>query len=186
MSPNPMTYSAPPPEVADGYDLSGITGGGEASGFENGWYQGVILASRSFTSRDGSTRVYTSRDTLSKNGDSRNIRLEVEIVRASDARLLNLTLLVNYRMEDLTPETIKAVKEGIETDTRTRIGLQRLAQLQRIGASGPLGVAEEGGLTLTQLYGKRAHFRLGPDDRNPDYKAIKAFQIEAPKRAPVL
>ena len=166
------------------YDLEGIDGGGEASGFADGWYEGFFLATRSFTSKDGTARQFLSGDTPSKDGASRNIRLEVEVTRKTDGRTMNLTMLLNYRYEDLDTSTIQAVKDG-KADTRTKLSLQRLSQLQTIAACGPLIPDGQGGIELGALYGKTAFFRLGPDNRNSAFKQIKACQLEAPKRAAV-
>ena len=166
-------------------DLDGIDGGGEAGGFEDGWYQGFFLHTRNFTSKNGVAQTFTSRDVPSKDGASRNIQLEVEITRKSDGRILNTTLQRNYRYEDLDTSTIQAVKDG-KANTRTRLALQDLAQLQKIAACGPLLPDGQGGIELGPLYGKEAYFRLGPDDRNSAFKKIKACQLDPPKRSVVL
>ena len=66
-------------------DLSGVTEQEQAP-FEKGWYAGTILGQRSFTDRNGNDRLFESTDTPSVAGDSRNIRLQVEVKRASDGR----------------------------------------------------------------------------------------------------
>ena len=173
------------PTAVESYDLDGIDGGGEASGFVDGWYEGFFLHTRNFKSKDGTARTFSSGDTPSKDGASRNIRLEVEVTRKTDGRTMNLTMLLNYRYEDLDTSTIQAVKDG-KADTRTKLSLQRLAGLQKIAACGPLISDGQGGIELGPLYGKTAYFRLGPDNRNSAFKQIKACQLEAPKRAAVL
>ena len=186
MNPQPNWMPGGPAAVMTGaVDLDGIDGGGEGSDWQDGWYEGFFLATRSFTSKDGTARHFLSGDIPSKDGASRNIRLEVEVTRKTDGRTMNLTMLLNYRYEDLDTSTIQAVKEG-KAETRTKLSLQRLAQLQTIAACGPLMPDGQGGIELGALYGKTAYFRLGQDSRKPTYKEIKACQLEAPKRAAVL
>lgn len=175
-------------------DLSGIGDDRpDFQPFENGWYQGVILQKREFTDKNGNDRVFESGDAVSQRGDSRNIRLQVELTRASDGKKLNVSTLINYNPNDLSQETLQAVaahkasvdKDGAEWGElfRSFMTLTRLAKLQKIAGVRQLQRSADGGLDLTPLFGKTAYFRIGDDTRNPQYKEIKDFQDYRPKRA---
>lgn len=175
------------PEIPD---LSGIGDEAQSEPFADGWYQGTILEQRSFTDQTGSDRVFASGDEVSQKGDSRNIRLQVAIKRHKDGKELNTSCLINYKPEDLTQETVQAVQAQQEkTKTGEQWGslfrefmvLQRLAKLQTIAGVRQLQRNGNGGLDLKPIYGKTAYFKLGPDDRNPQYKAVKDFRATAPK-----
>ena len=177
-------------------DLSSIIGDSDGPApFEDGWYKGTILEQRSFTDSNGNDRVFQSGDTVANSGQSRNIRLQVEIKR-QDGRTLNTSTLVNYNPDDLSQTTLQAVaKRREETkDNGGQMGdlfrpfmtITRLAKLQKIGGVRQLQRNGDGSLDLTPLYGKEAFFRLQPDSRNPQYKEVADFRHDTPKRAKVL
>ena len=182
--------------LADIPDLSSIEdSGAKAAKFEDGWYEGTILAKREMTDRSGNDRVFESDDQPSQAGDSRNIRLQVELVRKSDNRKLGTNTLINYRPEDLTAEVVaqvsakmEEVKGGAEWGPlfRSFITLSRLGKLQKVAGVRQLQRNGNGGLDIHPLFGKKAYFRLGPDNRNPEYKAIVEFKEVAPVKAKVL
>ena len=170
-------------------DLSGVTEQEQAP-FEKGWYAGTILGQRSFTDRNGNDRLFESTDTPSVAGDSRNIRLQVEVKRASDGRVMNISALVNYRPEDLSADTVSAVlahKEKVAAGEewgpmfRPFATLQRLGKLQKIAGVRQLGRNGNGGLDLHPLYNKAGYFKLEQDDRNPQYMKIADFRETKPK-----
>jgi hypothetical protein len=171
-------------------DLSGIQDE-RSEPFQDGWYAGTILGKREFTDKSGNDRVFESGDTVSQKGDSRNIRLQLELKRKSDGKTFNTSVLVNYRPADLTAETIAAVakrrsenKEGAAEwgDLfRPFMTLTRLAALQKIAGVRQLHRTDEGGLDLTPAFGKTGYFRIKDDERNPAYKAVVEFRAEAPK-----
>lgn len=175
-------------------DLSGIEDSRpEFQPFENGWYAGTILEKREFTDKNGNDRVFESSDSVSQRGDSRNIRLQVELTRASDGKKLNVSTLINYNPNDLSQATLQAVaahKEKVNTEGaewgdlfRSFMTLTRLAKLQKIAGVRQLQRSTDGGLELTALFGKSAYFRIADDKRNPQYKEIADFQDYRPKRA---
>ena len=173
-------------------DLSGVGEGTPFESFSDGWYGGVILAKREFTDKLGNDRVFESDDTPAQKS-GRNIRLQLELTRASDKRTMNISTLVNYQPDDLSPETVAAVLERKGTVIeqgdpllRSSIALQRLAALQKIAGGSALRRNGNGGLDLTPLYGKSGFFRIRPDNRNPLYKEIADFRADAPKKAKVL
>ena len=159
--------------------------------FENGWYAGTIVEKREFTDKQGNDRIFESNDEVSRSGDSRNIRLQVEVQRQADKRTLNTSVMLNYQPEALTAETVQQVsahmakvKEGEEWGSLFRpfMTLTRLGKLQRIAGVRQLQRNGNGGLDIHPLFGKRAYFRLGPDERNPDYKAILDYSEKAPRK----
>jgi hypothetical protein len=181
-------------------DLSGIGSDfGDAGGtkFENGWYQGVILGTRTFTDKNGNERVFESQDVASAKGDSRNLRLQVELKR-KDGRTLNVSTMVNYSQTDLTQETVQAIAaklaeakasgEKVQWGTlfRSYMALSRLSALQKIAGVRQFQRSGDGALDITPLFGKAGFFRLKDDDRNPQYKDIDKFQDSEPRKVPVL
>jgi hypothetical protein len=177
-------------------DLSGISDSVSSSQpFENGWYAGTILAKREFTDSNGNDRVFESSDTPAQRS-GRNIRLQVELTRASDGKKLNIGYLINYQPSDLTTETVQAIaqrneerkKGGAEWGNLFRpfMSLTRLGKLQQIANVRQLQRTEDGGLDLTPLFGKAAYFRITDDSRNNKYKEIDDLRVDAPKKVPVL
>ena len=170
-------------------DFSGISAD-EAPAFEpfaNGWYRGTILEKRVFTDKNGNDRVFESQDAPSAAGDSRNIKLQVQITRA-DGRQLHVSHLVNYRPDDLTSEAVNAVKtvqeqvkEGVADWKgnplfRTFSTLVSLGALQQVAKVRQLQKNGNGGLDLSVVYGKDAYFRIRDDSRNPQYKEIAGIR----------
>ena len=192
-----MTASAEPtlslPEIPD---LSSIEESGtKAAKLDDGWYEGTILERRELTDRSGNDRIFESDDQPSKGGDSRNIRIQVELVRKSDGRKLGTNTLINYRPEDLTADMVAQVtakmaevKGGAEWGSLFRpfMTLSRLNKLQKLAGVRQLQRNGNGGLDLQPLYGKKGYFRLAPDDRNSEFKAIVEFRVDAPTKAKVL
>lgn len=179
-------------------DLSGI-GEGESTftPFVNGWYQGVILEKREFTDKNGNDRMFPSGDTVSQKGDSRNLALQVVLTR-KDGKTLSSKATLNYRLEDLTQETVqqiaavmaKAKESGEQAQWgplfRSYMCLMRLSALQKIAGVRQLQRTSDGGLDITPLFGKTAYFRIKDDSRNAAYKEIDKFQATAPSKVPVL
>jgi len=176
--------------VLDSYD------GPASEPFVDGWYEGTILETRSFTDKNGNDRVFESGDQPSASGESRNIKLQVQLKRASDGRELNTSWLVNYKPEALTQETVQAIitkqAQAKEANERVEWGelfgaymtLNKLAKLQAVAGVRQLQRNGEGGLELHSLYGKSGWFKLAPDDRNPQYKQIKDVRTDKPTKAP--
>jgi len=171
-------------------DLSGVEEV-RAEPFADGWYSGTILAKREFTDRNGNDRVFESTDAPAARS-GRNIRLQVELKRASDGKTLNTSTLVNYQPDDLTQETVQAVsaqrekvKDGAEWGSLFRpfMTLTRLSKLQKIAGVRQLQRNGDGGLDLHPLFGKTAWFKIGEDSRNPQYKEVKDFRETKPNTA---
>lgn len=178
-------------------DLSGIGGDSEPTKWENGWYRGQVLGTRSFTDKNGNDRVFESTDGVSAKGDSRNIRLQTVITR-KDGKTLNSSVLINYNPDDLSQETVQAIAaklaeakdKGEQPEWgplfRSYMTLQRLSALQKIAGVRQLQRNAEGGLDITPLFGKTGFFRLKDDSRNAAYKEVDKFQPNAPTKVPVL
>lgn len=175
-------------------DLSSLTSNSDSgNSWSDGWYEASILESRSFTDRNGNDRVFESSDAVSQKGDSRNIRLQVEVRRADGAKLY-VGALTNYRPEDLQADTVQSViadnaKDRADQDpslTRARLTLARLSTFQKIGGVRNFARTGEGGLDLSSLWGKTCWVKLGPDDRNAAFKAITQFRHDKPTKARVL
>lgn len=177
--------------IGDIPDLGSFSEGDSTGAFQDGWYEATIQEKREFTDKNGSDRVFESADQPSQGGDSRNIRLQVEIKRASDGRALNTNMTINYRPEDLSAETVQAIAAHKETGEkwgslfRPFKVLQNLGKLQKI-AGKQLQRNGNGGLDLHGLYGRKFYAKLGPDDRNPQYKAVVDFRDSKPTKAQVL
>jgi hypothetical protein len=176
-------------------DLSGIEDV-KPEPFDNGWYEGTILAKREFTDSNGNDRVFESSDQPSQKSDSRNIRLQVMLKRQSDGRVLNTSTLVNYQPTDLSQETVQAIAAHREKVVasgedwgslfRPFMTLQRLGKLQKIAGVRQLQRNGDGGLDLKPLFGKTAYFKIAEDSRNPVYKEVKDFRETKPTKAVVL
>lgn len=177
-------------------DLSGIEQDARPDPLQDGWYQGTILGKREFTDNNGNDRVFESSDSVSQKGDSRNIRLQVELKRRSDRKTFNVSTLINYKPADLTVETVQAIAQRREENKangaewgdlfRPFMTLTRLGKLQKIAGVRQLQRTEDGGLDLSPLFGKNAYFRIKPDARNDKYKEVADFQDNEPKKVPVL
>lgn len=158
--------------------------------FENGWYKATIQERRSFTDKMGNDRVFESSDEPAQRS-GRNIRLQVEVTRQSDGRKMNISWLVNYNPDDLTPETISAItaikEAGGEYGDKFRafMTLQRLSSLQAV-AGKQLARGDNGGLDLTPLFGKECYARIADDDRDARYKQIKDVRPLSKKPKTVL
>jgi hypothetical protein len=175
-------------------DLSGIEDV-RPEPLADGWYQGTILEKREFTDSNGNDRVFESSDSPAQRS-GRNIRLQVELKRRSDNKTFNVSTLINYKPEDLTPETVQAIAKRREENKsngaewgdlfRPFMTLTRLGKLQKIAGVRQLQRTSDGALDLAPLYGKTAFFRIKPDSRNDKYKEVADFQENEPKKVPVL
>lgn len=163
----------------------------------DGWYKAQIVEKREFTDKNGNDRTFASADLPSAKGDSRNITLQTIIAR-KDGQTLNSKIGVNYRGDDLTQDTIHAIAAQAEANKkaggkptwgtlfRSYMALNQLGTLQKVAGVRQFQRGGDGGLDITPLFGKTVYVRVGPDDRNPQYKAIVRFQQAEPKKVPVL
>jgi hypothetical protein len=160
----------------------------------DGWYAGTFLAARTFTTRDGNEVTHASEDTVSKNGDSRNITLQAQLTRRASKGEFNGRVRLNYRPAvDFTTERIARIAElnsgskddATSDEVRSRIALGQLKRLQKI-AGATFARNGNGGLDLTPVFGKGGFFRIKDGDPNPTtgkvYKEIVEFAAEPPKK----
>ena len=178
------------PDIPDLSSVVEANSYAESEPFSDGWYEGVIVEKR-VIEKNGNEMIFESGDAPSQAGDSRNIKLQVELTRKSDGRKLNTSYLLNYRPEDLSTETVgqvmaqmEAVKGGGEWGTlfRSFMTLNRLGKLQKIAGVRQLARNGNGGLDLHPLFGKKGYFKIEPDRRNPKYKQIADTRETAPKK----
>ena len=172
-------------------DFSTVVDDEKPAGFSDGWYAGTVLGKWEFTDQNGNDRVFDSIDDVSQRGDSRNIRLQVELKRQSDGRTLHTHVLVNYVPEDLTQETVQAitaqsakVKDGAEWGSslfRAYMSIKRLGTLQRVAGVRQLQRSADGALDISPLFGKTIYCKLGPDPKNDKYKTVMNFSDQGPK-----
>jgi len=134
----------------------------ERKPWEDGWYSGVIVAE--YETSGNFARVHKTEDTLSKKGDSRNLKLCVTVVNGNDTKSLNTT--INYRPEALEPERIedlrvrKANKERFSgVDNRDSLSLSKFHELERAGI--PVEDNGHGGFDVEKMLGIAADFYLG-------------------------
>ena len=175
-------------------DLSGLSDETQFEEWQNAWYEASILEQRSFTDKNGNDRVFASGDEPSTAGDSRNIRLQMLVKRASDGRTMNIGSLTNYRPDDLTQETVqqaiadsgKPRDEQNPSLLRAKLTLQRLAKLQKVAGIRQFQKNGNGGLDLHSLFGKSCFVRLKEDDRNPQFKQVADIRVDRPTKAKVL
>ena len=176
-------------------DLSVIdTGYKESEPLTDGWYKGVILEKREFTDKNGNERVFESSDTPAQR-TGRNIRLQVQLTRKSDARQFNISTLINYKPDYLTPETVTAVATRAKENSEGGVEwgdlfapfmtLTKINKLQQIANVRAFKRTSEGGLDISPLYNKVGYFRVVQDKNKPAYKTIDLFQSNEPKRVPV-
>jgi hypothetical protein len=181
-------------DLGDIPDLAVFEQADKTTTWENGWYRGTILDKREFTDKVGNNRVFETNDTPAQRS-GRNIRLQVAITRKADSRVLNTSVIVNYQPSDLSQEMVQAIaerREQVKSDGtawgelfRPFMTLVRLSKLQKIAGVRQLQHNGDGGLLLDPLYGKTAYFKLAEDTRNPQFKEVKDFQDNEPKRVPV-
>ncbi len=178
-------------------DLSGIEdtypSGGSSNAFQDGWYEAELLQQRTIT-KDGNELVFGSGDQVSRAGDSRNIKLQLNIKRQADGRELGTGYLLNYRPEYLTAEKIGEINAFIAQVKagqaawkgsgmfRPFKALKTIGTLQKIAGLRQFSRSEDGGLNLSPLFGKKAWVRLGPDEQKPQYKAVVDIRDTKPTK----
>ena len=135
------------PSTVDLTDLAAETGGA----WPRGWYAATVIPGYS-----AGGYQFQTESTVSKKGDSYNLRLALRITNGADQRTNFATF--NYRALDFTPQRIEAVKNmrkqfagqkgkwsGYDDIQRSSIALGQLGQLQKAS-----GVA----ITLTPFTGQ--------------------------------
>ena len=150
-----------------------------------GWYKAEIIEGYS-TAKSG--KQFNSEDTVSKNGDSRNLRLCFRLKNAKgDERTMQESL--NYRPQDFTSERLSFIKEmrvefknarrWPDTDAqRSSLAIAKIGQLQNAVGFKQLKIVN-GGVAATTFVGQALDVRLAMDDNG--YNVITAFSTAGSK-----
>jgi hypothetical protein len=119
-------------------DLSAFAQPSEGA-WPSGWYKATII--ESYVTKKG--HQFITQDVLSKNGDSRNLRLCFAVTNGKETR--NIQQGLNYRVEDFSADRLAAISEaraqykglqgkwpGAASDLqRSSLALAKLGQLQK-------------------------------------------------------
>lgn len=171
--------------IADGLETEEVPSlsdfADEPSGaWPNGWYSAEII--EGYTTGKG--KVFETEDTVSKRGDSRNLRLCFKVSKkGGDER--NMQESFNYRVTDFTSERLAFIKEmraeykgvkgkwmGAEDAQRSSLAIAKLGALEKsIGLR--LKRASDGSLVPSVFVGQKLDVRLGTDENG--YNEIKEF-----------
>lgn len=130
----------------------------------NGWYQGEIIEGYK-----AGGFLFETGDTLSKNGDSRNLRLCLKLtapaaksdgngnsVAAGATR--NTFWSQNYRVSDFHPDTLQAIKDQT-AEKRTAIAIGKLGQVEKALGFG-FSKHPEGHILAAPMVGQKVDVRL--------------------------
>jgi hypothetical protein len=152
----------------------------EPSGaWASGWYKSTIIEGYA-TAKSG--KQLNTEDTISKNGDSRNLRVCFKLVRANgDERTLTETY--NYRPSDFTPERVayikelrvelKDVKHWPDKDAqRSSLAIAKISQLQKAVGLERIKFVNNG-IAAAAFVGGTPDARIGTDDNG--YNVVTAF-----------
>lgn len=161
------------PANVDLTDLATEPGGA----WPKGWYPGDIIEGY----LAGSFQFTTS-DTESKKGDSRNLILCFRVKNGTEER--TIFRQYNYRTSDFSASRIQAVKgarkelgrgkwPGREDLLRSSIALGELGQLQTATGVAPQFHPETHGIIAGLYVGKRVDVRLGIDEK--EYNEVTAL-----------
>lgn len=146
----------------------------------NGWYAADIIEGYA-TQKSG--KVFTTEDTVSGKGDSRNLRICFKVTNAkADERTMQESF--NYRSSDFTSERLAFIKEaraeykgvkGRWSDAdaqRSSLAIAKIGQLQKALGFSELKVAN-GGLVAGVFVAQKVDVRLTTDENG--YNEINAF-----------
>jgi hypothetical protein len=145
-----------------------------------GWYKAEIVEGYA-TQKSG--KVFTTEDTVSNKGDSRNLRI---CFKVSDAKGNERTMQesLNYRPSDFTAERLAFIKEarveykgvkGRWSDAdaqRSSLAIASIGQLQKAVGFPQLKMAN-GGIAAGTFVGQSLDVRLAIDDNG--YNVVNAY-----------
>jgi hypothetical protein len=159
---------------------------GEIGGaWPRGWYKAEIISGYS-----AGGFQFTTSDTPSKAGDSRNMRIALKVTSVRNIQdgegnsvevgaTRNTFFSTNYRLTDLTAANVQRVKDKT-ADTRLKIVLQKLGQIERA-----LGLSfvrhPEGHLMPERLVGQQVDVRFTIGEKG--YNEVNAFEKSGKKTA---
>lgn len=144
-----------------------------------GWYPGEIIGG--YTTGRG--KQFVSEDTLSKNGESRNLRVCFRLSSSLGERTTFESF--NYRVSDFTPERLGQIKElreefkgvrgawpGQSDAQRSSLAIAGLGQFEK-ALGFRLKRTELGNLNPSPFVGQKVDCRLNIDEKG--YNTITAF-----------
>lgn len=151
-----------------------------------GWYRAKVIAGYSARGYE-----FTTSDTISKAGDSRNLRIAMALTAAKDMTdkegnsvkagvTRNEFFSTNYRTTDLTAANVARVKGG-NADQRLAIALGKLGQIEKAFGQG-WAKHPEGHLLVQPLIGREVDVRRGLNKKT-GYMEINAFAPAGSKTA---
>jgi hypothetical protein len=121
-------------EVTSLSDFAEPTGGA----WPKGWYAAEVI--EGYKTQKG--RVFETQDALSAKGDSRNVRLCLNVAGPGGDRTMQTSL--NYRPEDFTADRLAAIKQARQDHKGVQGKWSDAPDLQRSSlAVGKIGQAEE-------------------------------------------
>lgn len=146
-----------------------------------GWYKAEIIEGYA-TQKSG--KVFTTEDSTSSKGDSRNLRLCFRVTNAKgDERTMQESY--NYRPSDFTAERLTFIKEaraeykgvkGRWSDAdaqRSSLAIAKIGQFQKAIGFPQLKLTPAGGIVANVFVGQAVDVRLSVDDNG--YNVVNAF-----------
>lgn len=160
--------------VVDLSDFAEAPGGA----LPRGWYAAEVI--EGYATRNG--KQFVTSDTVSKNGDSRNLRLCIKVSTATEPH--NLQEVLNYRPSDFTPERLAFIKEMRSEFKGTKgrwanADVQRsslaVASLGQVGKAMSIGtpLTAEGNIKAGAFVGKKLDVRVSIDDNG--YNVVTGY-----------
>jgi hypothetical protein len=153
-----------------------------------GWYPAIVVEGYA----TGKGKIIQTTDELSKDTNSRNLRIAFQVSRR-DKATRNINTLINYRVTDFSPARLSQIKElrdhfkgtrgawvGQEDAQRTSLAIASLGQLEK-SLGFRLRRTDAGNLVAAQFVGKGLDVRFTVDDNG--YNDINAFSPFGSKKA---
>lgn len=144
-----------------------------------GWYAATII--EGYATPKGKT--FTTADSVSQKGDSRNLRLCLSATNGTDTRTMQESF--NYRVGDFSVERINFIREartenkgiknwGDKDAQRSSLAIGKLGQIgEAISKGFSFTINGNGGLSVGPLVGQKVDIRLGINDEG--YNEITGF-----------
>lgn len=145
-----------------------------------GWYKAAVI--EGYSTRKGTQ--FTTEDTVSKNGESRNVRICFAVTNAK-GETRNLQESFNYRPSDFTPDRLAYIKEirqeyknvkGAWPDKdgqRSSLAIAKLGQFQRALGIANLPLTPNGTINPATFIGAKLDVQLGIDDNS--YNDVRQY-----------
>jgi hypothetical protein len=150
-----------PEEMPSLADLADEVGGA----WPDGWYSAVVI--EGYSTRKGMLK--RTEDAPSKDGGSRNLWIALEVA-GPGGQMRTMNTVRNYRISDLHPDTIAAVKAArkqgdVSAMRRASISLGKLGAMEKAFGT-PFKRHPAGHFITTPLVGKRVDVRLKKDEES--------------------